>query len=69
MPSRLNAVKTSFFGKGAVSLLIPELKKMKVQIKRIDASVFELFDRVPPRPKGKLSRYLEESIKKVVDGE
>ena len=30
MLSRINSVKTSFFGKGAVSLLIPELKKMNV---------------------------------------
>ena len=30
MPSRINSVRTSFFGKGAVSLLIPELKKMNV---------------------------------------
>lgn len=28
MPSRVNSVRTSFFGKGAVSLLVPELKKM-----------------------------------------
>ena len=28
MASRMNSVKTSFFGKGAVSLLTPELKKM-----------------------------------------
>ena len=28
MPSRVNSVRTSFFGKGAVSLLIPELRKM-----------------------------------------
>lgn len=48
--------------------LVEELKKMKGQIKRIDAAVFELFDRVPQRPKGKLSRYLDESIKKVVNG-
>ena len=31
MPSRINSVKTSFFGKGAVSLLAPELKKMGVR--------------------------------------
>ncbi|MBR6164358.1 MAG: iron-containing alcohol dehydrogenase [Clostridia bacterium] len=30
MAFRVNSVKTSFFGKGAVSLLIPELKKMGV---------------------------------------
>lgn len=30
MLSRINSVKTSFFGKGAVSLLIPELKKMGI---------------------------------------
>ena len=30
MLSRIHSVKTSFFGKGAVSLLIPELKKMNV---------------------------------------
>ena len=30
MPSRMNSVKTSFFGKGAVALLTPELKKMGV---------------------------------------
>lgn len=47
---------------------VEELKKMKGQIKRIDAAVFDLFDRVPPRPKGVLSRYLDESIKKVVNG-
>lgn len=47
---------------------VEELKKMKGQIKRLDVSVFELFDRVPPRPKGELSRYLDESIKKVVNG-
>lgn len=42
---------------------VEELKKMKKQIKRLDVSVFELFDRVPPRPKGELSRYLEDEIK------
>ena len=47
---------------------VEELKKMKGQIKRIDATVFDLFNRVPPRPKGVLSRYLDESIKKVVNG-
>ena len=31
MPSRINSVRTSFFGKGAVSLLIPELKKMQAR--------------------------------------
>lgn len=31
MPERMNAVKTSFFGKGAVRLLIPELKKMGIR--------------------------------------
>ena len=31
MPSRVNSVRTSFFGKGAVSLLVPELKKMDLQ--------------------------------------
>lgn len=31
MPERINAVKTSFFGKGAVRMLIPELKKMGVR--------------------------------------
>lgn len=31
MPERINAVKTSFFGKGAVRLLIPELKKMGIR--------------------------------------
>ena len=31
MLSRMNSVKTSFFGKGAVSLLVPELKKMGVR--------------------------------------
>ena len=31
MPERINAVKTSFFGKGAVRLLIPELQKMGVR--------------------------------------
>ncbi len=30
MPERMNAVKTSFFGKGAINLLIPELKKMGI---------------------------------------
>lgn len=30
MPSRINSVKTSYFGKGAVSLLVPELKKIGV---------------------------------------
>lgn len=30
MPERINAVKTSFFGKGAVQLLGPELKKMGI---------------------------------------
>ena len=30
MPSRLNSVKTSFFGRGAVRLLGPELKKMNI---------------------------------------
>lgn len=45
---------------------VEELKKMKGQIKRIDATVFDLLDRVPPRPKGVLSRYLEESIKQGV---
>jgi alcohol dehydrogenase len=31
MPERINAVKTSFFGKGAVRMLIPELKKTGVR--------------------------------------
>ena len=31
MPERVNAVKTSFFGKGAVRLLIPELQKMGIR--------------------------------------
>ena len=31
MPERINSVKTSFFGKGAIRLLIPELKKMKIR--------------------------------------
>lgn len=31
MPFRMNSVKTSFFGKGAVSLLTPELRKMGVR--------------------------------------
>lgn len=31
MPERINAVKTSFFGKGAVRMLIPELRKMGVR--------------------------------------
>lgn len=31
MPERINAVKTSFFGKGAVRLLIPELRKMGIR--------------------------------------
>ncbi len=31
MPERINAVKTSFFGKGAVRLLIPELQKMGIR--------------------------------------
>ena len=30
MPSRINSVRTSFFGKGAVSMLVPELVKMDV---------------------------------------
>lgn len=31
MPERISAVKTSFFGKGAIRLLIPELKKMGIR--------------------------------------
>ncbi len=31
MPERINAVKTTFFGKGAVKLLGPELKKMGIR--------------------------------------
>lgn len=31
MPERINAVKTSFFGKGAIRLLIPEIKKMGIK--------------------------------------
>ncbi len=31
MPERINAVKTSFFGKGAIRLLAPELKKMGIR--------------------------------------
>ncbi|MDY5485059.1 MAG: iron-containing alcohol dehydrogenase, partial [Clostridium sp.] len=31
MPERMNSVKTSFFGKGAIRLLIPELKKMGIR--------------------------------------
>ncbi len=31
MPERINAVKTSFFGKGAIRLLIPELKKLGIR--------------------------------------
>lgn len=31
MPERINAVRTSFFGKGAVRMLIPEIQKMGVR--------------------------------------
>lgn len=31
MPERINSVKTSFFGKGAIRLLIPELKKLGIR--------------------------------------
>ena len=31
MPERINAVKTTFFGKGAVRLLGPELKKTGIR--------------------------------------
>lgn len=55
-------------GEFQIKLWVDELRKLKGQVKRLDASVFELFDRVPPRPKGELSRYLDESIKKVVNG-
>ena len=31
MAERINAVKTSFFGKGAIRLLVPELQKMGIR--------------------------------------
>ena len=32
MAERINAVKTSFFGKGAIRLLGPELQKMGIRL-------------------------------------
>lgn len=43
MADRINAVKTTFFGKGAIKLLVPELRKMKIQRALIVTDKF-LFD-------------------------
>lgn len=46
MAERINAVKTSFFGKGAIRLLGPELQKMGIRRALLVTDRF-LYDSVP----------------------